>query len=308
MRRDIILASVVVLLCGFGSWLLLPHRHGKIKSRITHAFGAVLAMIGLFLLATCYTPPGPFLASVFFYAFATASLAGAILTVASKNPVYSALWFASVILSTSGLFLLAGAQFLAAGTIIVYAGAIIVTFLFVIMLAQSEGQALYDRMARAPGAATLSGFALFWAVFYALIMVSTPNPNIRVDPVRGGSLIQASRMVGQPEPNGKPARGGRLLPGDAPALVLNRAIRPTARLVDEASPSFGTPPPHVAGLGGTLFTDHILAVELSGALLFVALIGAISIATPKPPIRPTERGAVAAGDPAQARASFTMPV
>ena len=46
-----------------------------------------------------------------------------------------------MVLSTSGLFLLAGAQFLAAGTVIVYAGAIIVTFLFVIMLAQMEGRA-----------------------------------------------------------------------------------------------------------------------------------------------------------------------
>ncbi len=70
-------------------------------------------------------------------------------TVTSRNPVYSALWFASVVLSTSGLFLLADAPFLAAGTIIVYAGAIIVTFLFVIMLAQMEGKAHYDRAARA---------------------------------------------------------------------------------------------------------------------------------------------------------------
>ena len=98
-----------------------------------------------------YTTPGAFLQNAFFYAFATAALSGAILTITSRNPVYSALWFASVVLSTSGLFLLAGAQFLAAGTIIVYAGAIIVTFLFVVMLAQSEGQAVYDRMARAPG-------------------------------------------------------------------------------------------------------------------------------------------------------------
>ena len=34
-----------------------------------------------------------------------------------------------------------GAQFLAVATIVVYAGAILVTFLFVLMLAQSRGQA-----------------------------------------------------------------------------------------------------------------------------------------------------------------------
>ena len=86
----------------------------------------------------------------------------------SRNPIYSALWFASVVLSTAGLFLLAGAQFLAAGTVIVYAGAIIVTFLFVIMLAQMEGKALYDRAARAPGSATFTCFLLFWSLLYTL--------------------------------------------------------------------------------------------------------------------------------------------
>ena len=39
-----------------------------------------------------------------------------------------------------------GAQFLGGATIVVYAGAIVVTFLFVIMLAQPEGHAVYDRI------------------------------------------------------------------------------------------------------------------------------------------------------------------
>ena len=43
---------------------------------------------------------------------------------------------------------------------------------------------------------------------------------------------------------------------------------------------------HVEGLGGTLYTEHLVTVELAGALLFVALIGAAAIATPRAPIRP----------------------
>src|SRR6185312_12131130 len=74
-----------------------------------------------------------------------------------------------VVLSTSGLFVLAGGQFLAAGTIIVYAGAIIVTFLFVIMLAQMEGKATYDRTAQAPGTSTFTCFLLFWCLLYSLV-------------------------------------------------------------------------------------------------------------------------------------------
>ena len=63
---------------------------------------------------------------------------------------------------------------------------------------------------------------------------------------------------------------------------MARAVRPTARL-DHPD---GRKKLHVAGLGETLYTDHLIVVELAGALLFVALIGALSIASPKPPIRP----------------------
>jgi len=66
------------------------------------------------------------------------------------NPVYAALWFALVILSTCGFFLMEGAAFISAATIIVYAGAIIVTFLFVIMLARQTGSSIYDRRFRNP--------------------------------------------------------------------------------------------------------------------------------------------------------------
>ena len=230
---------------------------------------------------------------VFFYAFATAALSGGVLTITSRNPVHSALWFASVVLATSGLFLLAGAQFLAAGTIIVYAGAIIVTFLFVIMLAQSEGQALYDRMARAPGAATLSGFGLLWAVFYALILVQTGS-GVANDPPEARRFMPASAVLRHASP-GEPLGTGLLMPNSPPGRVLARALPPTARL------GLDTPSAHVAGLGAALFTDHLIAVELGGALLFVALIGAISMATPRPPIRPPTWSAVAAGDVPQAR-------
>jgi NADH-quinone oxidoreductase subunit J len=306
MNRELFFASVVILLGGFGTWLLLPHKHGKIRARRTQGFGAALSILSLFLLSMFYTPPGPFLQNAFFYAFATAALAGGILTITSRNPVYSALWFASVVLSTSGLFLLAGAQFLAAGTIIVYAGAIIVTFLFVIMLAQSEGNALYDRMARAPGAATFSGFALLWALFYALLMIRSLGEPVKVESISRDRLIPASALVIRTRPDGT-RTDGHLLPNSGPSLVLDRAIRPTAVLRDEVPTELGTSPPHVAGLGATLFTDHLLAVELAGALLFVALIGAISMATPRQPVRPNVGGTVAAGDPAQARALESMP-
>jgi len=66
------------------------------------------------------------------------------------------------------------------------------------------------------------------------------------------------------------------------AVESKTRFRPTSQL----NGPDGRPKPHVAGLGETLYTDHLVTVELAGALLFVALIGALAIASPKPPIRP----------------------
>jgi hypothetical protein len=70
--------------------------------------------------------------------------------------------------------------------------------------------------------------------------------------------------------------------------VLQRVLSPTNTQVVGSSEEAGrgVPPPHVAGLGGTLFTDHLVTVEVAGALLFVALVGAVSIATPQAASRP----------------------
>ena len=278
--RDTALAVAVIILGAIGTYLLLPHRHGSAKPRRVHAVGGVLGGLALVLFALFWHAPGPFVTRLFFYAFSMASVAGGLLTITSRNPIHSALWFASVVLSTSGLFLLAGAQFLAAGTVIVYAGAIIVTFLFVIMLAQMEGRATYDRAARAPGRATLSCFLLFWALLYAMLPVRTPSQATISGP--GLDVANMKRLV----PNNGFAAFYGIDARSATAKVLNRSTRPTARLADESRDGAGT---HVAALGGTLYTDHLITVELAGALLFVALIGALAIATPKPPVRPGDR-------------------
>ncbi len=312
MNSGLILPTLVVLLGGVGTWLLLPHRHGRLKPRNTQIAGGGLAALAVLLTVFLYKKPDAFLMAVFFYGFALWAVAGAILTITSRNPVYSALWFASVILASSGLFLLAGAQFLAAGTVIVYAGAIIVTFLFVIMLAQAEGRAVYDRMARAPGAATLSGFGLMWALFYALVLVRSGDfATETAATARDRQPIAASRLVSGPGPDGKTVRR-RVMADSGPALVLARANRETSLLheaeADAASLPPGAPPPHVAGLGGTLFTDHLLSVELAGGILFIALVGAIAIATPRPLIRRiADPLADAAGDPRQGRNLENIP-
>jgi NADH-quinone oxidoreductase subunit J len=257
-----------LLLLGVGIYLLLPQRHGRLRPRLAYQIGGALTGIGIVWLATFWTTPVPILEKLFFYLFGVTSLGAAILMITSRNPVYSALWFALVILSSAGLFLIAGAQFLAAGTVIVYAGAIIVTFLFVLMLAQSEGEAPYDRMARRPALATLTGMLLlasFIVTLFGLPATGPPNapPALRNYP----SILAATNT----DPSSPMGRVGEL------------ALSPTNRfpVVKPGEPA----PSHVAGLGATLFIDHLISVEIIGVLLFSALIGAVAIATPKLPDR-----------------------
>lgn len=72
--------------------------------------------------------------TLIFYILATITLATAMLTVLSKNPVHSALYMIICFFSISGHFLMLNAQFLAVVNIVVYAGAIMVLLLFTLML------------------------------------------------------------------------------------------------------------------------------------------------------------------------------
>jgi NADH-quinone oxidoreductase subunit J len=109
-----------------------------------------------------------------FYPIASLALVAAVMTITRRNPVASALWFAAVVILTAMLYLVQDAQFLAAATVIVYAGAIIVMFLFVIMLAQPGGAAVYDRVAREPLLGVGFGFLLLTAAVSAAVATYAP--------------------------------------------------------------------------------------------------------------------------------------
>jgi NADH-quinone oxidoreductase subunit J len=273
---DAILAALVVLLGAAGTFLLLPHKHGAARPHHLHAAGALSASLGLLLFLVFWKPPGELVPALFFYVFGVGAIAGGVLMITSRNPVYSALWFAMVVIATAGLFLLADASFLAAGTVIVYAGAIIVTFLFVIMLAQMEGKAPYDRAARAPGPATFACFLLLWCLIYALSAVASKPAGAVTEP--------KARFAGPAEvPRASDYQSAfHLQPADSVSGVMDRVLPPTTKILN----SKNQPKPNVAGLGESLYTTHLVTVGLAGVLLFVALVGAIAISDPKRPSRP----------------------
>lgn len=277
MNGSLLLATLGVLFGAAGTYLLLPHRLGEAKSRTIYIVGGVLAALGLLGFLAVLTPPAlsplsELIAGSFFYLFAAGAVGCALMTVTSRNPIYSALWFAGVIVSTAGLFLLIDAQFLAAGTVIVYAGAIIVTFLFVIMLAQMEGRAVYDRSARSPGTAVFTAFLLLWSLSYAL--AALPG-SVRPE-ASGPTALPEDRLRRGREISELYSNAGRIEADE----VLTRTLRPTSSLFIDGDPS--RPKANVAGLGESLYADHLLTVELAGSILFAALIAAVLIANPKP--------------------------
>lgn len=218
-----LIGSAVV--AALGLWLMLPPSGQRMR-----AVGLVVAASGLGWLMSRMPGLGSWGADVAFWSLASATSAAAVATVVSRNPVYSALWFATSLLGTAGVFAVQGAQFLAVATIVVYAGAIVVTFLFVLMLAQPDGTAYYDRIG--------------WGRATSLLACACPAVIVGVL-----AMMLSSSLAG-------------FEAGAATAAELAANVRHEE---------------HVARLGGTLFTDHLVAVELAGTLLLVALVGAVAI-------------------------------
>ena len=218
---------LTTLLGALGLWLMLPR--GTARGR---GVGVVLASVALGLGASQTPRLGDWMADGLFLILAAVTVISAVGAVTFRNPVYCAIWFGQSVLGVAGLFFFIGAQFLAVATVVVYAGAILVTFLFVLMLAQPEGKAAYDRVS--------------WE---ALISAAT-----------GIVMVGVLSMT----------LGGVFFPATSPAQPI---VPPT----EEGLAAGILASQHVARLGGELFGRHLIAVEVAGTLLLVALVGTTAI-------------------------------
>ncbi len=151
---------VPVALGFLGIYLLLPQVLPHTR-RWQRAWGAICAALALVFGWYTMRQETVLIEQILFYSFAGIAVAAGILLIAHKNPVYAALSFALVVLSTCGLFLLQAAPFLMAATIVV-------TFLFVIMLAQQAGATDADQRSREPFLASLAGFVVMAAILCVL--------------------------------------------------------------------------------------------------------------------------------------------
>jgi len=226
---------LATLLGALGIWLLLPRGGGR-----GWMAGALLMAAALGLGALKLPGLGHWVANGVFFLLAGVTLVAAIATVTFRNPVYCAIWFGMSLLGTAGLFLLAGAQFLAVATVVVYAGAILVTFLFVLMLAQPQGRAAYDRV---------SSEALVSAALGMVIVgiLSMGLSGVLMEPVEAGQPPVAS-------------------------AAADRAAKDAGKRTDDVLAQ-----QHVVRLSAELFGRHLISVEVAGTLLLAALVGAAVI-------------------------------
>lgn len=235
-----------------GFWLLLPGS----RSRRLHFLGGGFLAAGFGLLAAQLPFFGEIGPQAILSILSGATVIGAVAMISVRNPVYSAIWFAVSLLGTAGILLFAGAQFLGVATIVVYAGAILVTFLFVLMLAQPGGHSFYDAISW-EGRLSSVAAALTIGVISYCVADSLPHP-----PTVPQAQF-ADRVV-------LPVKHSAKHPGhgDAEISAAEDSTRESGVLADQ----------HMARMGGELFSRHLIAVELAGTLLMVALVGAIAIA------------------------------
>lgn len=65
---------------------------------------------------------------------------------------------------------------------------------------------------------------------------------------------------------------------DLPDNLSTEAGKAAAQKLDAIDPSLRFVPKSTAGLGRSMYTDYLIAVELAGTVLLVATIGAIALA------------------------------
>ena len=231
---------LLVILLGAVAYLLL--QHGLIKSKMMAWAGA-----GLFAFAAlmAFTSIPMQLDSFVRMCFSILAVAGGIAFITTREPVHAALGFATAVLSSCGVMFMQSAYFIAAATMIVYAGATIIIFLFVLMFAQKA-------QLTSPVIATVVATSLLLAIAWSVSESGEILP-VKLDLTRPYSLAE---------------------PGPSPGTAMPPV--PEASMTQEQLNAFV--PAKTSGLGRSMFTDYLLAIELAGTVLLVATLGAIVLA------------------------------
>jgi NADH-quinone oxidoreductase subunit J len=191
-----------------------------------------------------------------FLVLAAATLLAAIGVVTARSVFLSALWLVAAFIGVAGLYILLDAGFLAMIQILVYVGAISVLILFAVMLTR-------DIMVedRPTGHQRVVGLAMALALFGFLAALG-----YRTDwPVHEGALVPDRDVQVSVTTD---------LTGNQIAAIDGVV---TQRTDDGAGVTYVVPST-TAAIGRAFMTTYLLPFEIIGAILLVAMVGAIVIA------------------------------
>ena len=225
---------------------------------------------------------------IFFVIFSLSAIGAAIRMVTHHKPVYCALYFVLVVLSTAGMFLLLEAEFMAFALIIVYAGAILITYMFVLMLSnqadnpdQPETQAAYDQIPKDPAAAVGVGFFLLCLVTGTVIGGTESMPHPRSPNHQWTTFEQlekqfeATVMELDPTfawPPQLHVSGSAIQFDDDVVFIVSSENGEVLVLSEEVLPT------NTQYVGWSLIADFPVNLELAGVILLMAMFGAAVLA------------------------------
>ena len=229
---------------------------------------------------------------IFSTIFSIAAVASSMRMVTHPRPIYCALYFVLVVLSSCGLLIMLDAQFIAFSLVIVYAGAILITYMFVLMLAQQAdspsdvaAMAEYDRIPKEPFAAGFVGFI----VLSVLLNIALRAP-MEIPP----SASFEERLSARVDLINKlPKQREKIIADSSPSpesfVFTDREIfidgKSVYILIDENTDQeqkfpieTSLLPGNIQSVGWYLVARFPVSLELAGIILLMAMFGAVVLA------------------------------
>lgn len=108
------------------------------------------------------------LINILFYVYAATLVGAALGVVLARNSVHSAMFLVLAFFTSSGLWLLLGAEFLAIVLVLVYVGAVMVLFLFVVMMLDINVAQMKDGFTRYAPLGALIALIVIAEIAYAV--------------------------------------------------------------------------------------------------------------------------------------------
>ncbi len=182
--------------------------------------------------------------TIVFYLFSTLAVIGAVLLVAFRNPVSSALSMVLSFVGMAGLFIGLNAYFVGIIQILVYAGAIMVLFIFIIMLLDLN----QETKVRFKTPTIVAGVILPLLLVVQVMGVLQSGEDSEFTPITKESLA---------------------LSAESPDLVKQEKIREI--MTHPSTPQL----PDTNLIGMTIFRGFNFPLQVMGILLLVATVGVV---------------------------------